>query len=226
MRAREHSAPVRITHLGHACLLLETGDVRVLVDPGGFSSGFEELTDLSAVLLTHAHPDHVDVEKLPQLLEANDGAVLAAEPELAAQLHHLGAAPLHPGEHLDLGGGGTVRVEAVGGEHALIHPEVPLLGNVGLLVRAAGEPVVFHPGDSYAVVPRGVEVLALPVNAPWATSAMTVDFLRAVAPGVAVPVHDALLSPAGRSVYLGNLGRLAPPGTAVHDTGGHGTLQV
>lgn len=220
---------MRITHLGHACLLLETGGVRVLVDPGVFSSGFEELTGLDAVLVTHAHPDHLDVEKLPQLLEANDGAVLSTEPEVAAQLHELGARALHPGEHLRLGGSGgrgAVDVEAVGGQHALIHPDVPRIGNTGLLVRAAGEPVVFHPGDSYAVTPAGVDVLALPLNAPWAAGRETADFLRAVAPATAVPVHDALLSAAGRSVYLGNLARLRPEGTTVHDTGGRGVLEV
>src|SRR5689334_19947363 len=71
---------MRITHLGHACLLVESDDVRVLVDPGTFSRGFEQLTDLDAIVVTHQHPDHVDVERLPQLLEANDAALLLAEP--------------------------------------------------------------------------------------------------------------------------------------------------
>jgi len=41
---------MRITHLGHSCLLVEGGGVRILVDPGNFSSGFEELRGLDAVL--------------------------------------------------------------------------------------------------------------------------------------------------------------------------------
>ena len=44
---------MRITHLGHSCLLVETAGQRILIDPGVFSHGFEELTDLSAVLITH-----------------------------------------------------------------------------------------------------------------------------------------------------------------------------
>ena len=208
---------MKITHLGHSCLLIETGGARLLVDPGTFSSGFEELTGLDAVLITHAHPDHVDVERLPELLEANDGAALVTEPELAAQLGAMGARALHPGQGMALGG---ATVEAVGGEHAEIHPDVPRIGNVGLLVRADGEPTLLHPGDSYADAPDGVDVLALPLSAPWARSAATVDFLRAVSPPVAFTVHDALLSAIGRGAYLRNVGSLAPEGTRLVDARG------
>ncbi len=214
---------MKITHLGHSCLLVEVAGARLLIDPGTLSSGFEELTDLDAVLITHAHPDHVDAEKLPQLLEANDGAALITEPELSAQLGDLGARALHPGEKVAVGG---AVVEAVGGELAAIHPDIARIGNVGLLVRADGEPPLMHPGDSYATAPDGVDVLALPLNAPWARSADTADFLRAVAPSVSFTAHDALLSASGRATYLKNLTSLAPEGTRIVDTGGSGPVDL
>jgi L-ascorbate metabolism protein UlaG (beta-lactamase superfamily) len=218
---------MRISHLGHACLLVEAAGSRVLVDPGTFSTGWEELGDLDAVIVTHQHPDHVDAEKLPALLEGNDGVLLRAEPETAASLadSRLGSdgdvdlAAFHPGEVLQLG---ALTVRAVGGQHAVIHPEVPRVGNTGLVLSAPGEPVLFVPGDAYDTTPEGVDVLALPLSAPWATSAMTVDFLRAVAPGTAaVPVHDALLSAVGRKGYLANIGRLCGD-VDVRDDGGRG----
>jgi len=214
---------MRLTHLGHSCLLLETDGVRVLIDPGSLAHGFEELTNLDAVLVTHAHVDHYDAERLPALLDANDGARLIAEPEVAVELNRVGleASPLHPGEVTAIGGLG---VSAVGGLHAVIHDDIPRIGNVGMLFTADGEPSFFHPGDSYESVPEGVDVLGVPLTAPWAALKETVEFVRAIAPRVAVPIHDGLVNATGRGAYLRNLGALAPDRTELRDLTGAGTV--
>jgi L-ascorbate metabolism protein UlaG (beta-lactamase superfamily) len=214
-----------ITHIGHACLLLETGGARVLVDPGAFTHGFEELADLDAVLITHAHLDHYDAERLPLLLEANDGARLVAEPEVSAELKRTGleVTALHPGESVAIG---ALTVTAAGGVHAVIHEDLPRIGNVGLLFTAEGEPTFFHPGDSYEAVPGGVDVLGVPLSAPWTALKQTVDFVRAVAPRVAVPIHDGTLSGRGRGIYLRHLDALAPKGTQLRDLAGAGATSL
>ena len=173
---------MQITHLGHACLLIETAGQRVLVDPGVFSHGFEELTDLTAVLITHEHPDHLDVTRLPTLLDANDGAGLHAEPETAAQLSDSGleAKTLHVGAGASFGG---LTVTPLGGTHAPIHPDIPVMGNVGLLFEADGEPRLFVPGDSYAVVPEGVDVLAQRPRQPHVLVAVAAALGRVVQVG-------------------------------------------
>ena len=58
----------------------------MLFDPGNFSHGFEGITGLSAILITHQHPDHADTARLPALLDANPQAALYADPMTAAQL--------------------------------------------------------------------------------------------------------------------------------------------
>jgi L-ascorbate metabolism protein UlaG (beta-lactamase superfamily) len=219
---------MQLTHLGHACLLVELDGARILLDPGVFSHGFEELTDLDAVVITHQHTDHVDVERLPMLLEANDGAQLLVEPETCADLRSAGidATPLHAGDALTVAG---VPLRAIGGRHAVIHADVPRVGNVGVLVGTAmsdgGSGLLLHPGDAYSETPR-VDVLALPLWAPWSKVGEMVDFLRAVAPRIAVPIHESQLQPAGRGMYLGHATRLAPEGTELRDLAGAGATEL
>jgi L-ascorbate metabolism protein UlaG (beta-lactamase superfamily) len=218
-------AGMRLTHFGHACLLVEAAGARILLDPGMFSSGFESLTGLDAVLITHQHPDHVDVERLPALLAANAQAALVTEPQIAEQLRENGLAPepLRPGEQREFGG---LRLRGVGGEHARLYEDDPVIGNVGMLLSAPDEPTFFHPGDAYSAVPDGVDVLALPLAAPWTGGRGTIDFVRAVSPRVAVPIHDGMLAPAGRNLYVSIMSARGPESTHVLDLAGAGPTDV
>ena len=60
-----------LTHFGHSCLLADFDGTTMLFDPGTFSHGFEGVTGLSAILITHQHPDHADRDRLPALAEGN-----------------------------------------------------------------------------------------------------------------------------------------------------------
>src|SRR6266545_3097997 len=76
---------LQIIHFGHSCVLVETGSARLLFDPGTFSHGFEDLRDLDAILITHQHADHLDIDRLPALIQANPQATLVADPGSAEQ---------------------------------------------------------------------------------------------------------------------------------------------
>lgn len=198
---------MQITKYGHSCLLVTDGDARLLLDPGSFSAGFEEVSGLTAVLITHQHADHVDHDRLPALLERNPEAVLHADEATAAQLAEAGlpARAVHEGDVLDLG----TRVRVVGRDHAVIHPDIPLVPNTGYLVAER----FFHPGDSFTRPDAEVEILGLPTGAPWLKMSEAVDFLRAVRPRVGVPIHEAVLS-RPQMVY-GMFERLTPDGTEI-----------
>lgn len=207
---------MRITHLGHACLLVETGGQRILIDPGSFSPGFADATGLDVVLVTHQHGDHVDLQRLPALMEVNPQARLYAEPQAAAVMADAGIGAEHTvaGEALTFG---PVQVVPVGDRHALINDALPRIGNLGVVLRSQGEPSLFHPGDAYDAEPGQIDILALPLNAPWTASRETVAFAQRISPRFAVPVHDALLSAIGRSLYLSQVQSFGPKGMQVRD---------
>jgi L-ascorbate metabolism protein UlaG (beta-lactamase superfamily) len=189
---------VQITRYGHAAVLLDTAGTRILVDPGGFSPDETfALEGLDAIVVTHQHADHLDRDRVPGLLERNPGAVLLADPETAAL---LGGDWVSNADGLETVVG-AVTLRGVGAQHAVIVPELPRIANVGVLVSAEGEPVLFHPGDSYETVPEGVDVLALPLSAPWGKVSETVAFVQAVAPATLFPVHDCTIAEAAYGIF-------------------------
>jgi L-ascorbate metabolism protein UlaG (beta-lactamase superfamily) len=188
-----------ITRLGHACLLVETPSIRLLIDPGTFSTAWHVLTDLDAILLTHQHPDHFDADNVGPVIGANPGARVIVEPAVAKMLAEQSPHAALVGEVVDLG---SITVEIVGGEHAVVHDRIPAVGNVGFIIRENEGPALFHPGDSYDVTPSGIDLLALPFVAPWAKTAMTIDFANAVRPMRAIPIHDVFLNETGRSTWM------------------------
>src|SRR5664280_2852218 len=129
---------MRITHLGHACLLVETSGQRILLDPGAFSPGIVDVTGLDVIVVTHQHADHVDLQRLPTVLENNPQARLYAEPQAAAVMEDAGIASEYTvsGKTLTFG---QVQVTAVGEKHALINEALPRIGNLGVVLRSEGE---------------------------------------------------------------------------------------
>jgi L-ascorbate metabolism protein UlaG (beta-lactamase superfamily) len=196
---------MQVTHFGHSCVLLDTGAARLLIDPGNFSKDFEDVTGLDAVLVTHQHPDHLDLERLPALLRANPDARLIVDSGTAGQLDDVEHETVEPGTALNVAG---ARVEVLGGQHAVIHPDIPVIPNNVYLVDGTH----LHPGDSITVVPsEPLDVLFLPATAPWEKLSETVDYLRQVAPRTAVPIHQGML--AITTVYYTQLDHLGPEKT-------------
>ncbi|MFI6064893.1 MBL fold metallo-hydrolase [Micromonospora sp. NPDC051227] len=186
---------MRLTKYAHSCLRVEHDGGVLVVDPGVFSDAAAALDGADAVLITHQHPDHLDLAAVRLQLDRQPFAVHGP----ASLGQALGDAadvlrPVSAGESFTAAG---VAVRAYGGRHAVIHPDIPVIDNLGYLIND----VVYHPGDSLVVPDETpVDTLFAPIHAPWSKFSEVVDFIRAVAPRRAYALHDALLNDNGLGV--------------------------
>lgn len=197
---------MRLTKLGHACVRLEHLGTTVVLDPGGFTEE-DAAEGADVVLVTHEHPDHLDPVRLrrtdaPVLtIEAVAARLRADAPDVAERVRVV-----QPGEVLEVAG---IGVRVVGEEHAVIHPDLPLPDNSGYLLEVGGTSVL-HPGDALTVV-EGVDLLLLPVSAPWLKASEAIDYARAVGAPRNLGIHDEVYSEAGLGIVDGHLRRLLAP---------------
>jgi L-ascorbate metabolism protein UlaG (beta-lactamase superfamily) len=196
---------MRITKFAHSCVRLEKDGAALVIDPGGFTEA-AALDGADAVLITHEHADHLDVEKLADALGRRPSITVHTHPDVVGKLGALQGVvtAVNSGEEFSAAG---FAIRAYGGWHADIHPEIPRVPNLGFLVEES----VYHPGDSFDV-PAGatVDTLFVPISAPWLKVSESVEFLRAVAPRRAFALHDGLWNAAGlefSTTLLSRLGR-------------------
>lgn len=185
-----------MTFLGHACVRLQRDGQVLVIDPGTFSDP-AALDGATAVLVTHEHADHVAPAPLVAALASSPGLAVWGPAAVTELLTGAGADPerlhtLTPGDTAEVVG---FRVDALGGEHALVHPDIPRIHNLAYLVDGT----LLHPGDSFTRPPEGthVEVLLLPAAAPWLKISEPADYVRLVAPSVAVPIHTGIYNENG-----------------------------
>ncbi|MFH9087107.1 MBL fold metallo-hydrolase [Streptomyces sp. NPDC017673] len=195
---------MKLTKKSHACVRLEKEGQTLVIDPGGFSEEDAAL-GADAILVTHEHPDHFDEFRLRAAMENNPAAHIWTLKSVADQVEAAFPGRVHTVGHGDTFTAAGFDVQVHGELHAVIHPDIPRITNVGYLIDGGK---VFHPGDAFTVPGQAVETLLVPVMAPWNKISEVIDYVREVGPRRAYDVHDALITDLALPIYEGHLGRL------------------
>lgn len=191
-----------LTKFTHSCVRLDDGAQSLVIDPGIFSELDAALDGADAVLISHEHPDHVDLDRVRSAARADPRLRIWAPPNLAATLD-LGdqVTAVAPGERFPAAG---FDVEVFGGQHGLLHPTVPVVQNNCYLINET----VYHPGDSMIVPTKPVRLLLVPIHAPWSSTANAMDFVVSVRAPKAIQIHDGLLNEYGLSFVEAHIARI------------------
>ena len=186
---------MNITKYAHACFSIEKNGSHLLVDPGAWSTDLdaERLEHVVAIVVTHEHTDHMDVNKIKIIAQNNPDCVVYGHADVIAKLSEVPTQLVKIGENVHVG---DFALNFVGGEHALIDPSIPRIANLGVLVDNS----LYYPGDSFALPEQPIELLGLPVSAPWMKFSEAAAFLRAAKPRQVFPTHDAILSNDGKAL--------------------------
>lgn len=183
---------MKITKFGHCCLLIEENEVRILTDPGTYSTKQSEIKNIDIVLITHEHADHFHIDSLKAILKNNHQAEIITNKSVGTLLEkeNIAFGIVENDQNSDANG---VLIEGFGKDHALMHTSIPPIQNTGYFIANK----LFYPGDAFTNPRKQVEVLALPVAGPWMKLLEAIDYAVEIKPKICFPVHEGILKQPG-----------------------------
>ncbi|MFA5927488.1 MAG: MBL fold metallo-hydrolase [Patescibacteria group bacterium] len=183
---------MKIAKFGHSCLLVEENKLRILIDPGVYSSGLDKIENINIILITHEHPDHCDLETLAKVIRNNPNTRIITNDGVGRILVDNGI-PYELTQNNTMITQDSVTIESFDDTHAIIYPTLPSVKNSSFLIGKK----LFHPGDQFVIPVRPVAVLALPVAGPWLKISESIDYARTIQPKTCIPIHDGFLKQQG-----------------------------
>ena len=181
---------MHVTKLGHCCLLIEVKGIRILTDPGAYSTLQNEVNNIDVILITHEHPDHLHIESLKKVLQNTSHAQVITNKSVGMILkkENISFEVVEHKQSIEING---VLIEGHGEKHAEIYRTLSTVENTGYFI----DHYLFYPGDALTDPGKHVDVLALPVAGPWLKISDAIDYALRLKPNVAFPVHDGMFLP-------------------------------
>lgn len=179
---------MKVTKLVHSCLIVEHEGKKVLVDPGNYSwnSGIvnqDSLRDIDYVLVTHAHPDHIDETFASVVNELSPNAIWYVTPATKEKISVL------PGVHLETESA-LSDVRYISSEHADLTHWGACKDHTSFVLFD----VMLISGDCHTLTKmHDASIFAVAINGgPWGSVKTCLNMIAAmdVKPMKVIPLHD------------------------------------
>jgi len=176
---------MKITKLGHCCLLIEDNGTTILTDPGLYTTAQNEIQNIDFIVVTHEHGDHLHLDSVKAIMTNNPNVKIISNSAVAAILKQkqIDCEIVEDGQQIQAG---NILVKGHGTKHAEIFEEFGQVLNTGYFFNNR----LFYPGDALYKPNQEVEILAFPTAGSWANVKESVLYVLDIKPKKCFPVHD------------------------------------
>ncbi len=186
---------MKITKLGHSCVLVETPDRTALFDPGVWADRalIDKVQHVDRIIYTHEHADHFDIDILKSLIEKFPDAHVICNDEIQKLVESSGLQV-------------TVRPESqCAVKFTARHGQLPIPGAKAPEENGYHFKELFtHPGDSQTFS-ETKKVLAMPFIGPWGKTGDSIAKVLELKPEYVLPIHDWHYTPEAKQWLQGLL---------------------
>jgi L-ascorbate metabolism protein UlaG (beta-lactamase superfamily) len=171
---------MKITKLGHSCVLVETPDRVGLFDPGVWADRalIDAVQHVDRIVFTHEHADHFNIDILKSLLAKFPEAHIICNSEIQELIEGSGIRI-------------TIREESnCAVKFNSPHEQLPIPGAKAPEENGYHFKDLFtHPGDSQTFT-ETKKVLAMPFIGPWGKTGDSIAKVLELKPEYVLPIHD------------------------------------
>ena len=180
---------MKITKYPQSCVVIEKEGNKLLFDPGFFVAqkySADIFHDISAIILTHRHSDHVDENFISEILNLKKVPVIANE-DVSELLGSIVTKVVNNGDIFELSG---FKIEALSLPHVKMVDDQTPPPNMGFII----DDELLAPGDSVEIISRSIPYVLLPIAGPDLSLRDARIFCERINAQVAIPVHYSIFS--------------------------------
>ncbi len=186
---------MKITKYNQSCLLVETNNKTILLDPGVFGYNDEILNNdwvnVDYILVTHKHADHCNEEAIKHIIK-RDNSKLIITNEINKEYNFSDSTIVKENDVLEFD---NINIEVIHAKHGYLtgmrERNAEVLENVGYIIDD-GNTRLYATSDTINFYNEiQCDIIAMPFNGNGLTMGLVdgMDFIKQINPKLVLPIH-------------------------------------